>query len=202
MLHDEVNSDNVGVVTTLSLFRIRARDLRAAYTRMWRCYTDGSVQPCLYDSPEGSGSDFSRTQNFRDYIAAHIRRLEELRSKVTCNSEAKARWIKSNKGGCVLKRQLRARSQAVVTELARREGEMEKVVPSSGTSGASVLAPIAPRAHTTCEKDNDMLSHLRFARMTLSSFRMTLTLKMLGSRSQLLVISLSLHVLARSVVVI
>ena len=66
MLHDEVNADNVGVATTLSLLRIRARDLRAEYTGMWRCYTGGYVQPFLYDSPEGSGTDLSRTQNLRD----------------------------------------------------------------------------------------------------------------------------------------
>ena len=155
MFHDEVNSDSVGVATTLSLLRIRARDLRAEYTRMWRCYTGGSVQPLVYDSPEGSGSDLSRTQNLRDYITAHVRRLEDLRANVMRNSQAKARWIKSNKGGGVLKRQLRARSQAVVTELAHRERELETVLESSGTSVASALAPTTPSAHAPSEKDNE-----------------------------------------------
>ena len=126
MLHDEVNADNVGVATTLSLLLIRALDLRAEYTRMWRCYTSGSVQPFLYDSPRGSGSDLLRIQNLRGCIEAHVRKSEDLRAKVMRNSEAKARWIESNKGGGVLKRLLRARSQALVTELAHREGELEK----------------------------------------------------------------------------
>ena len=156
MLHDEVNADNVGVATTLSLLRIRARDLRAEYTRMWRCYTGGSVQPFIYDSPEGMGSDLSRTQNLRNYIDSHVRVLEDLRAKVMRNSEAKARWVKSNKGGGVLKRQLRARSQAVVTELAARGREWETTSPSPSTSGASALAPMNPRVDTPSKNDNEM----------------------------------------------
>ena len=159
MLHDEVNAHNVGVATTLSILRVRARDLRAEYTRMWRCYTGVSVQPFLYDSPEGSSSYLSRTQNLRDYIEAHVRRLEDLRAKVMRNPEAKARWIKSNKGGGVLRRQLRARSQAVVTDLAHREGELERAVTSSSTSGPSALAQMVPCARAQSEKDNE--SHLQ-----------------------------------------
>ena len=154
MLHDEVNAANVGVASTLSLLRIRARDLRAEYTRMWRCYSGGLVQPFIYDSPEGAGSDLSRTQNLRDYIASHVRVLEDLRAKVMRSSEAKARWVKSNKGGGVLKRQLRSRSQAVVTELAAREGELEQAPPSSSNSGTSALAHINPRVHERVEKDS------------------------------------------------
>lgn len=90
MLHDEVNVDNIGVATTITLLHIRARDLRAEYTRMWHCYTGVYVQPFIYDSPEGAGSDFSRTQNLRNYIDSHVRVLEDLRAKIVRNSEANA----------------------------------------------------------------------------------------------------------------
>ena len=155
MLHDEVNAENVGVTTTLWPLRIRARDLRAEYAKMWRCYTGWAVQPFLYDSPEGDGSDESRTENLGQYIQSHVRTSEGLRAKLMRSSEANARWIKSNKGGGVLKRQLRARSQAVVSELARRQREFDKAVPSSSSSGASALEPITIRENALTEKDNE-----------------------------------------------
>ena len=47
----------------------------------------------------------------------------------------------------------------MVTELAQREGELEKAVTSSGTSGPSPLAQIVPCARMQSEKDNE--SHLQ-----------------------------------------
>ena len=105
------------------------------------------MQPFIYDSPEGLGSDLSRTQNLSNYIASHVRVLGDLRAKVMRNSKDKARWVKSNEGGGVLKRHLRARSQAVVTELAVRTRELDTTAPLPNTSGASALAPITQRAH-------------------------------------------------------
>ena len=55
--------------------------------------------------------------------------------------------------------QLRARSQAAFTELAQREGALEKAVTSSGTSGPSALARMVPCARVQSEKDNE--SHLQ-----------------------------------------
>ena len=156
MLHDEVNTENVGVSSMLSLLLIRARDLCAEYTRMWRCYAGGDVQPVLCDSPEGDGSELSRTQNMRDYVQCYVLTLKDLRAKLMRNFEAQTRCIKSNKGGRVLKRQLRARSQAVISDYAGRRGEFDKFILSSSNSGASALAPITIRAEATAEKDNEI----------------------------------------------
>ena len=86
-----MSAENVGVATTLSLMRIRARDLRAEYTRMWRCYAGGPVQPFVYDSPEGVGTDSSRVQNLCDYIGSNVRRVEDFHEELMRSSEAKAR---------------------------------------------------------------------------------------------------------------
>ena len=123
MSKEEVTVANVRDASTLTLPRIRARNIRSVYERLWRCHLDGVKVPFLYDSKEGDGEDDSRTKEVRDYVAQHVRMLENLRAKVERSPRSKAAWKKCNKDGCSRKRMLLERDAAVVQELSRRDQE-------------------------------------------------------------------------------
>ena len=119
--YEELSLDNIPHATTLSLYRERARNIRAVYERMWRCFAGNRVTEFMYDSQEGDGDDVSRIKNLRDYVNSHVRVIENLRIRVMRCAEAAKRWKRSNRSGGTLVKKMRARSQAVLEELIRLE---------------------------------------------------------------------------------
>ena len=125
----EVTPQNVKHASTLTLLRIRARDVRAQYVRMWRCYTNNHVQPFVYDSHEGNGNIDEKISNLRKYIIDHIKVIENLRILVDRCKTSRSRLKRANRSGGYLTRLLRERNGAVVDELmARYEMTVGKVV--------------------------------------------------------------------------
>ena len=57
MSKEEVTATNIRDAYTLTLPRIRARNNRSVYERLWRCHVDGVMVPFLYYSKEGDGDD-------------------------------------------------------------------------------------------------------------------------------------------------
>ena len=144
MSKEEVTAANVRNASTLTLLRIRARNIRSVYERLWRCHVDGNRVPFLYDSKEGNGDDNARLQELRHYIAQHVRVVEDLRAKVERSPRSKAAWKKCNKGGGSRKRMFLERDAAVVQELSRREEEegAEGARAPTASNGAERSAPI------------------------------------------------------------
>ena len=77
----------------------------------------------MYDSKEGHGDDDPRTKELRDYVAQHVRVLEDLRAKVERSPRSKAAWKKCNKRGSSRNRMLLERDAAVVQELSSHDQE-------------------------------------------------------------------------------
>ena len=99
MSKEEATAANVRDASTLTLLQIRARNIRSVYESLWRCHVDGVKVPFLYNSKEGDGDEDSRIQELRDYVAQHVRVVEDLRANVERSSRSKAAWKKCNKGG-------------------------------------------------------------------------------------------------------
>ena len=57
MSKGEVTAANVRDASSLTLLRVRARNIRSVYERLWRCHIDGVKVPFLYNSKEGDGND-------------------------------------------------------------------------------------------------------------------------------------------------
>ena len=131
---EEVTVANVRNASTLTLLRIRARNIRSVYERLCRYHVEFTRVPFLYDSKEGDGDDNERIQKLRYYISQHVRVVEDFRAKVERSPRLKAAWKKCNKKGGSRRRMFLEREAAVVQELSRREGEK--------TEGAR--APTAP----------------------------------------------------------
>jgi len=121
MTYEELSVENIARASTVTLLRERARDLRAVYVRMWRCFAGNKPTEFLYDSTEGDGGETSKMANLNSYIAVHVARVEQLRMELMRNAEAKKRWKKAQRSGGRLVREMRARSVAVVDELSKRE---------------------------------------------------------------------------------
>ena len=75
----------------------------------------------MYSSHEGDGDDTSKIINLRTYVDNHVRVIEQLRVKVMRSAEASKRWKRSNRSSGTLVKNMRARSQAVLEELIRRD---------------------------------------------------------------------------------
>ena len=118
---DEVTVDNVPYASTLTLLRLRARDVRAKYLTMWRCYANSRVEPFLYESQEGSGAVVDRVKNLQLTIDEHVRLTQSLRVKVDNCADSKRRWKRANRSGGTLARVTAAKHDAVLMELIRRE---------------------------------------------------------------------------------
>ena len=111
---EEVTAANVRNASTLTLLRICARNIRSIYERLWRCHVDCNRIPFLYDFKEGDGDKNERIQGLRDYIAQHVRVIEDLRAKVERSPQLKAACKKCNKGGGSRRRMFLEREAAVV----------------------------------------------------------------------------------------
>ena len=121
LTYEDLSVTNVSRATSLSLYRERARDIRAVFERMWRCYADNRVTEFIYDSHEGDGDDASRVRHLRAYVDRHVTAIERLRMDIMRCSEAKQRWKRANRSGGVLVKKMRERSQAVLNEIIQRE---------------------------------------------------------------------------------
>ena len=69
MSKEEVTAANVRDASSLTLLRLRARNIHSVYEGLWRCHVDGAKIPFLYDSKEGDGDDSARINELRGYIA-------------------------------------------------------------------------------------------------------------------------------------
>ena len=128
MSKEEVTAANVLNVSTLTLLRIRTRNLGSDYERLWWCsHVDCDKVPFLYDSKEGDGDDDSRIQELRRYVALHVRVVVDLRAKVERSHWSKSTSKKCKKGGGSRRRMFLDRASAVEQELSRREQEELKV---------------------------------------------------------------------------
>ena len=116
---DEATVDNIAYASTLTLLRLRARDVRAKYVRMWRCYDNNVVESFLYESQEGSGAVADRVKRLQATIDEHVRVTESLRIRFDKCSESKRRWKRANRSGGHLSRFTSARHEAVLMELMR-----------------------------------------------------------------------------------
>ena len=123
MSKEEFTAANVRNASTLTRLRIRARNIRSAYERLWRCHVDCNRVLFLYDSKEGDCDENARIQELRDYIAQHLCVVEDIRAKVERSTRSKAAWKKCNKGGGSRRRVCLELDAAVVQELSRREEE-------------------------------------------------------------------------------
>ena len=125
MSKEEVTAANVRNASTLTLLRIRARNIRSVYERLWRCHVDGDKVPFLYASKEGDGDDDddARVKELLDYLAQDVRVIEDLRAKVERSPRSKAAWKKCNKGGGFRRRMFLERDAVVVQELSLIEQE-------------------------------------------------------------------------------
>ena len=155
MSKEEVTAANVRNASTLTLLRSRDRNIRSVYERQWRCHFDYNRVPFLYDSKEGNAAHNARIRELRDYIAQHVRMVEDLRAKVERSPRSKAAWKKCNKGGGSRRRMILEGDAAGVQELSRREEEE--------TEGARApTAPIGSESSTPlCYSRKNILQTLR-----------------------------------------
>ena len=140
---EDVTAANVRNASALTLLRIRARNTRSVYERLWRCHVDCNRVPFLYDSEEEDGDDNARIRELRDYIAQHVRVVEDLRANVERSSRSKDAWKKCNKSGGSRRRMFLERDAAVVQELSRREEEeTEGVRALTAPIGSEISTPV------------------------------------------------------------
>ena len=124
MSKEEVTAANVSDAYTLTLLRIRARNIRSVDERSWRSYVGGAKVSFLYDLKEGDGDDNARINELRGYTVQHVRVVEDFRAKFERSPRSKSAWKKCNKGGGSRRRMFLEREAAVaqgfVTARARR----------------------------------------------------------------------------------
>ena len=123
MSKEEFAVANVRDASTLTLLRIRVRNIRSVYECLWRCYVDGVKVPFLYDSKERDGDDTARINELRDYIVQDVRVFEDLRAKFERSTRSKSSWKKYNKGDVSRRKMFLEREAAIAQELTRREQE-------------------------------------------------------------------------------
>ena len=108
LTYEELSIDSILHTTTLSLYRERAKDIRAIYEQMWRCFAGNRVTVFTYNSHEGDGDDVSRIINLHDCVNYHVRLIENLRIRAMRNAKAAKRWKSLNRSGGVLKKEMRS----------------------------------------------------------------------------------------------
>ena len=114
MTKEEVTAANIRNASTLTFLRIRPRNIRSDYERLWRCHLYCDKVPLLNDSKEGDGDDDSRIQELRSYVVQHGCVVEDLRAKVERSPRSKSAWKKCNRGRCSIRRMFLERVAAAV----------------------------------------------------------------------------------------
>ena len=143
MSKEEVTAANVCNASSLTLLRIRTRNIHSVYERLWRCHVNCNRVPFLCDSKEVDGDDNARIRELRDYIAQHVREVEDLRAKVECSPRSKAAWKKCSKGDGSRRRMFLEQDAAVVQELSlREEGETEGAHAPTAPVGSEHSTPV------------------------------------------------------------
>ena len=135
---EELRPSNVRSASTLSLLRVRARNVRALYVRLWRCLVNNAVTPFKLDvaEVEGEGPAHVREANLLDWVKSHEIESTSTRNRIRFNQEATRRLKKANRGGGRNQRIMCERDEAVEAELARRTGD------------GTLLTPIPPENST------------------------------------------------------
>ncbi len=64
-MKEEINSADVRSAPTMSLLRVRARNVRATYENLCRCSVDGPKKPFLCDSKEADGDTETKISSLR-----------------------------------------------------------------------------------------------------------------------------------------
>ena len=105
--YNEFNVRNVMKVNTITLLRERARDLRANYVRMRRCYMGTLAEPFVFDTREGDGPCEKRAAILNRFIHDHINMIENLRSDINRDLDSKKRWLRANRSGGLVVREIR-----------------------------------------------------------------------------------------------
>ena len=128
---EQLTLANVRSASSLSLLRVRARNVRATYVRLWRCLVDNAVTPFKLDitEVEGEGQAHVRESNLLDWIKAHEIEATSVRNRVRVNDAASRRLKKANRGGGQNQRRLRERDDAIAEEIDRRTGDGTLMTP-------------------------------------------------------------------------
>ena len=153
---EELTAANVRSATSLSLLRVRARNVRAMYVRLWRCFADNAVTPFKLDvaEVEGEGPAHVREANLLDWVKAHECESTSVWNKIRFNEAASRRFKKASRGGGRNQKNLRERDEAVEAELARRTGDGTLLTPVPAEKSAPRLADQASSAKGEGEGDN------------------------------------------------
>ena len=155
LLVDEVTASNAGLASTVSLLRVRARDVAHRRNQLLNVIRNERGEPYIWMTPEGDGGERERSNILRRYIDQVVIDVTEIERDIHRDREAMRRLRLADRGGGRLIRILRERRQAVVEELAQRDGEgtLSQRVPSTCrmvqrrlalTSAPHPVAPSSP----------------------------------------------------------
>ena len=123
MSKEEFTATNVRNASTLTLFRNSRTEYSIGLRTLVALHVDGGKVPFFYGSGKGDGDDHSRVKELRDYIAEHVRDMEDLRGKVERSHRSKIAWKECNKGCRSRRKMFLEFNAAVVLELSLRENE-------------------------------------------------------------------------------
>ena len=127
---DELCSANVSVASTLSLLRLRERNLYATCHRLFRCLHPEYNSSFAYTSKEGNGTEEIRIRNLNFAIHLLSERVTELTKEYDSNSAAKRRLNRARRSSGDLVKTQKATMRAVASELALRKDEIDSIVRS------------------------------------------------------------------------
>ena len=121
----DVTPANVRMAPSLIFLRIRARDVRAYYVRLWHCLFSNRVMDFGFDvfDIEADGHAHGREVNLLAWIKSHEDIARVTYEKIQDDAAARSRWEVMNRGGSQYDRDMRARAEAVKREIRRRMGD-------------------------------------------------------------------------------
>ncbi len=116
MTIEEVTAETIGSGSTFSLLRIRVRNVRSTYERLWLWKVDDTKEPFLYDLKEDDGEECDHVRCLKPYISECVRCIEEFRAIVKRTDNSNSLWKQCNKPGGDRKKIFEAREIALVPE--------------------------------------------------------------------------------------
>ena len=122
MAREDITMANVRAVSSLSLLRVQARTIRAAFERVYRVTANTGRVPFRFElsTAEGTGDDASRIRRLSHYVAVHKKEIGSRMDWIMTDSKRLSRLRKENKGGGKLRRKCIERDAAIDGELATR----------------------------------------------------------------------------------
>ncbi len=121
LTYEELTAQKFTNETTITLLRVRCRDLRAVDVRMELVANGPVPKPFEYNTVEGGRDTVSRVKKLNVYVAIHVQKIEELLARINREKDMRQQWIRANHGSANLIKEMRARSRTVVDELFKRE---------------------------------------------------------------------------------